>query len=190
MPCAPKIIVNGIVPERAKVFRSAVYPALIEFNVERVVHKSNLILQNDTFDEERSRQSQASNETPNTERSKIDYRKGKIHPEIKFYRVLMKTGDDLRQDQLAMMMIKLMDRLLKRASLDLCVTPYSIIATSQTSGIVEFVEESVPISAILSQYQDFFVLIVTSFFLLSQFCFFFCFVPHCYPLLQQNTIQF
>mmetsp|Transcript_4800 Transcript_4800/g.11028 ORF Transcript_4800/g.11028 Transcript_4800/m.11028 type:complete len:119 (+) Transcript_4800:1084-1440(+) len=66
----------------------------------------------------------------------------------------MKTGDDLRQDQLVMMMIKLMDRLLKRASLDLCITPYSIIATSPSSGMIEFVEQSVPLSAILANHNN------------------------------------
>ena len=66
----------------------------------------------------------------------------------------MKTGDDLRQDQLAMMMTKLMDRLLKRVSLDLCITPYSIIATSPSSGIVEFVEQSMPLSAVLANHNN------------------------------------
>ena len=36
------------------------------------------------------------------------------------------------------------------ASLDLCLTPYSIIATSPTSGLVEFVDGSTPISQILA----------------------------------------
>jgi phosphatidylinositol 3-kinase len=65
----------------------------------------------------------------------------------------VKTGDDLRQDQLIIMMIQLMDKLLKRAALDLCLTPYSIIATSPTSGLVEFVDGAVPISQVLSKFN-------------------------------------
>jgi hypothetical protein len=129
MPCAPEIIVNGVSPQKAKVFRSAVYPALIEFNVDYVVDKNSF-----------GQSSVHPKNSPTAFAANLD-----MHS----YRVLMKTGDDLRQDQLAMMMIKLMDGLLKRASLDLCVTPYSIIATSPSSGIVEFVEQSSPVSQIL-----------------------------------------
>ena len=39
-----------------------------------------------------------------------------IHPT---YKVMIKTGDDLRQGQLVIMMIQLMERLLKRGTLDL-----------------------------------------------------------------------
>jgi len=158
MPCAPEIIVNGVFPEKAKVFKSAVYPALIEFNVEHVVDKA-------LFGHQRS--SEISRSSKGSARSTMGHspraparpppsRGGTTRavPQLSSYRVLMKTGDDLRQDQLVMMMIKLMDRLLKRASLDLCITPYSIIATSQSSGMIEFVEESCPLSAILANHNS------------------------------------
>lgn len=38
--------------------------------------------------------------------------------------IIYKKGDDLRQDQLVVQMISLMDRLLKREALDLRLTPY------------------------------------------------------------------
>lgn len=38
--------------------------------------------------------------------------------------VIYKKGDDLRQDQLVVQMISLMDKLLKREALDLRLTPY------------------------------------------------------------------
>ena len=62
----------------------------------------------------------------------------------------MQTGDDLRQDQLVISLIKLMDRILKRGALDLCLKPYNILATGPTSGLVEFVQNSAPISHILT----------------------------------------
>ena len=55
------------------------------------------------------------------------------------YRVLFKHGDDLRQDQLMIQMINLMDSLLKNVRLDLQLTPYRVLATSSVDGFVEFV---------------------------------------------------
>lgn len=73
--------------------------------------------------------------------------------QLSHFKVIVKTGDDLRQDQLIIMLIQLMDGLLKRAALNLCLTPYSIIAMSQTSGLVEFVDGSLPISQVLANYN-------------------------------------
>ena len=53
------------------------------------------------------------------------------------YRVIFKMGDDLRQDQLMIQMITLMDSLLKSVNLDLCLTPYRVLATAATDGFVE-----------------------------------------------------
>ncbi len=40
------------------------------------------------------------------------------------YMLIYKRGDDLRQDQLVVQILSLMDRLLKRENLDLKLTPY------------------------------------------------------------------
>jgi len=125
LPCAPEVVVNGVNPQTAKVFKSAVYPALVEFHVEAIADKTDF--------------GQARIGAPSPSGS---HRAS--------YRAMIKTGDDLRQDQLVIMMIKLMDGLLKRSSLDMCLTPYSIIATSPTSGMIEFVEQSQPVSQILA----------------------------------------
>jgi phosphatidylinositol 3-kinase len=47
---------------------------------------------------------------------------------------MFKLGDDLRQDQLIVQLISLMDRLLKRENLDLKLTPYRVLATSTYNG--------------------------------------------------------
>ena len=99
-------------PQTAKVFKSALYPAVIELHAVA------------------ARQSEAAVDSLTS--------------------VIVKTGDDLRQDQLVIMMIQLMDRLLKRSALDLCLTPYSILATSPNSGLVEFVGHAYPISQVLA----------------------------------------
>ena len=85
LPSAPHIFVKGVNPKSVKMFKSALYPAVVDFIVDRV----------------------------KTEGGKD----AKHFPST--YKVMIKTGDDLRQDQLVIMMIQLMDRLLKRGTLDL-----------------------------------------------------------------------
>ena len=65
------------------------------------------------------------------------------------YSLIFKTGDDLRQDQLVVQIIALMDRLLLKENLDLKLTPYRILATSTVAGAVQFVP-SAALSTILS----------------------------------------
>lgn len=65
------------------------------------------------------------------------------------YPLLFKTGDDLRQDQLIIQIIALMDRLLLKENLDLKLTPYRILATSTLAGAVQFVPSTAPLSVIL-----------------------------------------
>jgi len=50
------------------------------------------------------------------------------------YVAIFKHGDDLRQDQLILQIITLMDRLLSKENLDLKLTPYRVLATSTTHG--------------------------------------------------------
>lgn len=64
------------------------------------------------------------------------------------YPLMFKTGDDLRQDQLVVQIIALMDRLLLNENLDLKLTPYRILATSALAGAIQFIP-STPISNIL-----------------------------------------
>ncbi|KAK8109994.1 phosphatidylinositol 3 [Apiospora kogelbergensis] len=55
------------------------------------------------------------------------------------YPMMFKTGDDLRQDQLVIQIITLMDQLLQKENLDLKLSPYKILATSTTAGASQFV---------------------------------------------------
>lgn len=68
------------------------------------------------------------------------------------YALIFKSGDDLRQDQLVIQIIQLMDELLKRENLDLKLKPYRILATSMTDGAIEFVPNE-PLSHVLSHYH-------------------------------------
>jgi len=53
------------------------------------------------------------------------------------YGVIFKSGDDMRQDQLIIQLISLMDRLLKKENMDLRLTPYKVLATAEEDGMVE-----------------------------------------------------
>merc|ERR1719187_1044180 len=55
------------------------------------------------------------------------------------YVAIFKNGDDLRQDQLILQIISLMDQLLRRENLDLKLSPYRVLATSAKHGFVQFV---------------------------------------------------
>ncbi|KAJ6092592.1 Phosphatidylinositol 3-kinase [Penicillium sp. IBT 16267x] len=69
------------------------------------------------------------------------------------YPLLFKVGDDLRQDQLVIQIIILMDRLLQKENLDLKLTPYRILATSSTAGAVQFIP-STSLSAASAKYKS------------------------------------
>jgi phosphatidylinositol 3-kinase len=58
----------------------------------------------------------------------------------------------MRQDQLVIQMLRLMDAQLKRLGLDLQLTPYSVLATGASSGVMEMVLDSLPFSAVMERY--------------------------------------
>jgi len=66
--------------------------------------------------------------------------------------LIYKKGDDLRQDQLCVQLIGLMDKLLKRENMDMRLTPYRVLATSVDSGLVEYVPSST-FSAVLAEHR-------------------------------------
>ena len=138
-PSAPHIRVDGVVSQATKMFKSALYPALVEFRVDSY--------------QQQQQQQQQQQDSSSSEFRRTDGATGSssLSNKVPSYKVIVKTGDDLRQDQLVMMMIQLMDGLLKRGTLDLCLTTYSIIAMSPSSGLASFVENSMPISAVLAQ---------------------------------------
>lgn len=68
------------------------------------------------------------------------------------YQVIYKEGDDLRQDQLVLMIIDQISRLWKNNGLDLRLTNYRVLATSVTTGLVQFIP-SEPLSNVLEENQ-------------------------------------
>ncbi|ORZ33488.1 kinase-like domain-containing protein [Catenaria anguillulae PL171] len=105
LPLDPTVRVTGIVPGRARIFKSALMPLLLVFACE----------------------------------------------DGSEYGVIFKLGDDLRQDQLVIQIIHLMDRLLQKENLNLQLTPYKVLATGPDQGFVQFIPSS-PLAAILQDH--------------------------------------
>lgn len=68
------------------------------------------------------------------------------------YQIIFKTGDDLRQDQLVIQIITLMDQLLQKENLDLKLSPYKILATGATAGAAQFIP-SMSLQSIVNKYK-------------------------------------
>ena len=65
------------------------------------------------------------------------------------YTVMYKNGDDLRQDQLVLQVLRIMDSLWKSAGLDLCISPYECVATGFQLGMLEIVGNSCTVANIV-----------------------------------------
>ena len=57
-------------------------------------------------------------------------------------RLIVKNGDDVRQDQLMLQIIRVMDNCLKRVGLDLKLTSYGVLATAPQAGLLEYIQTS------------------------------------------------
>jgi phosphatidylinositol 3-kinase len=69
------------------------------------------------------------------------------------YPVMFKDGDDMRQDQLVIQLVTLMDRLLRKENLDLKLSPYAVLATGTLQGMVQFLP-SKTIAGIVSDHGN------------------------------------
>lgn len=72
---------------------------------------------------------------------------GKLHT-WDLVQVIVKCGDDLRQEQLAMQLISLFKQIFKRYRIDLWIKDYEIIATGYDCGILECVKDAVSIDSL------------------------------------------
>jgi phosphatidylinositol 3-kinase len=74
-----------------------------------------------------------------------------VTTDINEHSVIVKAGEDMRQDALILGVLRLMDVIWKRNCLELKVTPYRCIALSLTEGMLEFIP-SEPLSKIIAAY--------------------------------------
>jgi phosphatidylinositol 3-kinase len=132
MPVRPDVLVTGVKGEKTIMFKSALAPILVCFNTAPSPSPSL----------SSSSSAAAAGDIAAVKSAVADAGARKETGAGGTYRVIFKSGDDLRQDQLIIQMINLMDSLLKAVNLDLCLTPYRVLATAATDGFVEFVPNS------------------------------------------------
>lgn len=113
-PLDPDVLIKGIIPEKASLFKSALKPSKLHF----------------------------------------------VTVDNQEYVAIFKYGDDLRQDQLILQMITLMDKLLREENLDLKLTPYRVLATSAKHGFVQFIDSFTINDVLDSEGRCFFCIIV------------------------------
>ena len=141
LPLDPSICLTGILREECAVFKSALLPLKLTFKTSlRDLHGTD-----------------AEKNTPEMHNRRVSVA-GAAPSHT--YSVIFKKGDDLRQDQLILQMVRIMDRLLKRDGLDLRMTPYNALATSagkdvsDASGLLECVPNCFPLSNIIEKFRD------------------------------------
>uniref|UniRef100_M4BN39 phosphatidylinositol 3-kinase n=1 Tax=Hyaloperonospora arabidopsidis (strain Emoy2) TaxID=559515 RepID=M4BN39_HYAAE len=160
LPLDPCIHLSGVVPSSAKMFKSAMYPAVIQF--QTVIppsdqHLCTNIAEGEGHSIANLSQPMFGGTDGNIMRESLPTRMiSLLHREKEgpMYKFMVKNGDDLRQDQLIMQMFILMDRLLKKVNLDLKLTPYRILATGANDGLMEFVQDSYPVSYVVSHFES------------------------------------
>ncbi|CAJ0828628.1 17305_t:CDS:10 [Entrophospora sp. SA101] len=70
------------------------------------------------------------------------------HPNWRLFSVIVKTGADLRQEQLACQLIKEMERIWQKDHVNVWVKYYRVLVTSDHSGLIETIQNSISIHSI------------------------------------------
>ena len=68
--------------------------------------------------------------------------------------MIVKSGDDLRSEQIAMQLIESIDLIFKKRKLKLKLQTYEILSTGPNCGIVEFITDSFSIDYIKKKMQE------------------------------------
>lgn len=77
-----------------------------------------------------------------------------VNSEGKHYVIMLKVGDDLRQDALIMQLLRVMNDLWRREHLDMKMNLYDCIATGDERGLLQVVLDSTTLGSILLQMTD------------------------------------
>ncbi|KAK9717510.1 Phosphatidylinositol 4-kinase pik1alpha (PI4-kinase)(PtdIns-4-kinase) [Basidiobolus ranarum] len=70
------------------------------------------------------------------------------HPNWQLFPVIVKTGGDLRQEQLALQLILVMQKIWREADIDIWVKYYRILVTSSSSGFIETVRNTISLHSL------------------------------------------
>eukprot|EP01156_Anaeramoeba_ignava_P014568 Anaeramoba_ignava/a609598_44.p1 GENE.a609598_44~~a609598_44.p1 ORF type:complete len:898 (+),score=247.85 a609598_44:145-2838(+) len=140
-PLDPGYLMEGIEGKGAFIFKSTTQPLGLKLRVRERIEEEEKEKKEDesTGDSGQLIRSVFSNSVfgKNVSNSKKDEQKE--IPE-RNYGILFKMGDDMRQDQLVVQLIQLMDLILKKENVDLNLTPYRVLPFSTQAGLIELVQ--------------------------------------------------
>ena len=74
--------------------------------------------------------------------------KFKIFKSLSIVSFIFKANDDLRQEAMTMQLIKKYDELFKKENIPLKLHPYEIIVTSNSGGLIEFINDTISFDAL------------------------------------------
>ncbi|CAD6917266.1 unnamed protein product [Tilletia controversa] len=153
LPLDPSIKVTGIVADKSSVFKSNLFPLLLQFEQAPAAGEVGGGSDGQAAELEDAALRIASGGGSGAGDSKTTTASTAVASTStpKTYGVIMKNGDDFRQDQLVIQLFTLMDKLLRNENLDLKMTPYRVLATGTLDGIAQYVP-SLTIAAIMAQY--------------------------------------
>ncbi|KAI9914533.1 hypothetical protein PsorP6_007843 [Peronosclerospora sorghi] len=77
------------------------------------------------------------------------------HPGWRLLSVIVKSNDDLRQEQFAAQLIAQCDRIFREYALPLTLRPYNVIATSAKTGLIEAVPDTVSLDSLKRNDPDY-----------------------------------
>jgi len=154
-PLYPEVGITGMSPEKTKVFSSAIYPAVITFS-STTSGEMEYMRESEAGLEERAgeRVGSDASEQQQQQQQGGEEEEQSQQKKVQSLRVFFKSGDDLRQDQMIMQMMELMNRLLKEVGIEGHLITYGILATGKRDGIMEFVDNSQPVSGVLKNYGN------------------------------------
>lgn len=141
LPLDPNVRILSVVADKAYVFKSALQPCKLVFKT--LVDRSRVSLAAEMVG---GFESSVGHPGLSAQSSL---------PALDFgeYMCIFKNGDDLRQDQLVLQIIQLMDNLLRRENLDLKLTPYKALASSSRHGFAQFIP-SITVGAALREHGN------------------------------------
>eukprot|EP00924_Labyrinthula_sp_SR-Ha-C_P008719 augustus_masked-scaffold_2-processed-gene-0.15-mRNA-1 protein AED:0.03 eAED:0.05 QI:0/-1/0/1/-1/1/1/0/659 len=130
LPLYPKLLAVGIDPTTARVIPSNTYPVVLDLMLAKKLRGG-------------------------VEKPAQDGKLGKKAKDSTYVkRIMFKSGDDIRQDQLVLQLFAVGDYLLKQVDMDMHLTIYKALPLSQEDGAIEFVNNSFAMTKVAAMYGN------------------------------------